>query len=55
LTHNELYVFNIRALKSEYIMQQTNMHINKICCIIYYYSPTCIDPFCDHHRGAKQE
>jgi len=25
------------------------MHIDKICIIIYYYSPTCSGRFCNDH------
>jgi len=31
------------------------IHVDVICFIIYYYSPTCFGPFCDHQQGVLQE
>ena len=31
------------------------MHTNKMCFIIYFYSPTCFGRFCDHHQCGMKE
>jgi len=31
------------------------MHISKLCYIIYDYSQTCFGRFCDHLQGVTQD
>ena len=52
----DLHMFNICALRNIY-MYVTNqqMHTDKICFIIYYYSSTCFGRFCEHYQGVTQE
>jgi hypothetical protein len=37
-----------------YVKNQ-QMHINNICVIIYYSSPSCFSRICDHHQSIIQE
>ena len=38
-----------------YYVTNQQIHVDKICFIIYCYSPTCFGRFCDHHQGVIQE
>jgi len=60
LTNNskfyDIHIFNICALRNIYTyVTSQQMHTDKICFTIYYYSSTCFGRFCDHHQGVTQK
>jgi len=53
--HN-LRMFNNCALRNIYTyVTNKQMHTDKICFVIYYYTATCFGRFCDHYQGVTQE
>ena len=49
-------MFNICALRNIYTyVTSQQMHTDRLCFIIYYYSSTCFGRFCDHHQGVTQK